>query len=428
MIDPALVTHLSSDQHRKAIVITGTNGKTTTTHIIQQGVLNVHGTAAYDPSSTNMVQGVATTLCLDSTTGGSRRSEWAVIESDEGASKALVPALVPQVMVVTNFYRDQIDRYASDTAARDYVVAAAQASPETTLVLDADCQVTASIAEHVDNPIVWYGVDCDIYGSGIADHDEAVRCVECGGTLSFSHGTFAHLGDWSCPSCERRRPEPGISCIGVKNATKTGCDLVLRIDGEEHEVHANIRAGYDVYNAVAAVAGMLTAGISKDDAFRALGRFRHAAHRFEMFDVSGTRVRLLLVKNTAGCNQLLNMLSSEEEPPTELVCLLGAEIMDGRDTGWIRDVRWEKICKKESHVIVGGPKWEDMRNRLLETGIPEDSISVEADYGRLVAMLDGSDAEDVTVIANCSTIEALRLTMVKRGYKPIDYWSDDTPA
>ena len=305
-IDPRIIDKLS--EGHKTIVTTGTNGKTTTTHIIQQAVINTYGTAAYDPSSTNLETGIATTLCLDSSVGGARTSDWAVIECDEGASKTILPAMHPQVMVVTNLYRDQVDRYTSWTTARDYIIKAAQSSPETVLVLDADCQVTASIADAVSNKVVWFGVECPVYDEDIADHDEHVACIDCGEDLEFSSRTFAHLGDWSCPKCGRKRPVADIACTAISDRREKSCTLTLRINGTEHEVEANVRAGYDVYNAVAAVAGLLTTGMSQEDVFRALGRFTHAAHRFEIFDIDGTPTRLLLMKNTAGCNQLVNML------------------------------------------------------------------------------------------------------------------------
>ena len=204
-VDPKIVSKLSKGH--KTIVISGTNGKTTTTHIVQQAVINTYGTAAYDPSSTNLEQGIATTLCLDSTIGGKRKSDWAVIESDEGATKKLLPAMMPKVMVVTNLYRDQVDRYDTWTTARDYIITAAKSSPDTILVLDADCQVTASIADAVPNKVVWFGVECPVYEEGIADYDASVECVECGAHLEFGNRTFAHLGDWHCPSCGRKHPQ-----------------------------------------------------------------------------------------------------------------------------------------------------------------------------------------------------------------------------
>ena len=198
--------------------------------------------------------------------------------------------------------------------------------------------------------------------------------------------------------------------------------LTLRIDGVEHVVDANVRAGYDVYNAVAAVAGLLTTGMEQEDVFQALAHFTHAAHRFEIFNINGTQTRLLLMKNTAGCNQLINMLQQEGEPPERLVCLLGAEIMDGITTDWIQDVRWEKICTPKTQVIVGGPKYEDMRDRLLRAGIQESNLRVQPNYAALVEEL-AAIGSPVTVIANCSTIEALRLELV-RQYEPMDYWSE----
>ena len=420
-VDSDIIAKLAAGH--KTIVITGTNGKTTTTHIVQQAVINTYGTAAYDPSSTNLSQGIATTLCLDSSVGGTRKSDWAVIESDEGATKRILPAMKPQVLVVTNLYRDQVDRYSSWTTARDYIIEAAKDSPDTILVLDADCQVTSSIADAVPNRVVWFGVECPVYEDGVGDFDESVECVECGAQLEFSRRSFAHLGAWSCPSCGRRARDLDIACTAIADRREKSCTLTLRIGEDEHTVEANIRAGYDVYNAVAAIAGLVTTGMSKDDAFAALAHFTHAAHRFEIFDIDGTRTRLLLMKNTAGCNQLINMLVSEGELPKNLVCLLGAEIMDGLSTDWIQDVRWENICNADTHVIVGGPKYDDMAGRLLVAGVTEDNLTVQTDYADLVRDI-AAIGEPVTVIANCSTIEALRLELVKK-YKPLDYWNED---
>ena len=419
-IDGDVIRELS--EGHKTIVITGTNGKTTTTHMVQQAIINAYGGAAYDPSSTNMAQGIATTLCLDSTVSGKRKSDWAVIESDEGATKVLLPATMPQVLVVTNLYRDQVDRYPTWTTARDYIIEAIKRSPDTTLVLDADCQVTASIADAVPNTVVWYGVECDPYDEGVADRDDGVSCVKCGQPLGFAHRTFAHLGDFSCPACGYAHHAADIAVTGVSDKREKSCVLEFRAHGEKLQVPVNIRAGYDIYNAAAAFAGLVTLGVPVERVREALGHFAHAAHRFELFDVEGTETRLLLMKNTAGCNQLLNMLVSEENPPANLVCLLGNEIMDGISTEWIQDVRWEKLVTPQTRAIVGGPCFGDMKARLLKAGIDEKRMRVQTDYAALVADIAAMD-EPVTVIANCSTIEALRLELVKK-HEPIDYWAE----
>ena len=419
-VDRSIVRELS--EGHKTIVITGTNGKTTTTHMIQQAIINAFGSAAYDPSSTNMEQGIATTLCLDSTLGGKRKSDWAVIESDEGATKRLLPATLPQVLVVTNLYRDQVDRYPTWTTARDYIIEAIKAVPDTVLVLDADCQVTASIADAVPNKVVWFGVECDPYDEGVADHDERVDCIKCGQPLEYVHRTFAHLGEFSCPSCGYTHHACDIAAVAVGAKQEKSCELTLRVYGEELRLPVNVRAGYDVYNAVAAFAGLITLGVSQEQAADALGSFVHAAHRFEIFDVDGVEARLLLMKNTAGCNQLVNMLVSEEKPPTNLICMLGNEIMDGSSTEWIEGVRWEKLVDSQTKIIVGGPCYEDLRSRLLRAGANEQLMRVQTDYAALVADI-AAMGEPVTVIANCSTIEALRLELVKK-YEPIDYWAE----
>ena len=418
-IDGNIIQELSVGHD--TIVITGTNGKTTTTHMVQQAIINTYGGAAYDPSSTNLSQGIATTLCLDSTLGGKRKSNWAVIESDEGATKRILPATHPQVMIVTNLYRDQVDRYPTWTTARDYIIEAIKSSPETVLVLDADCQVVASIADAVPNKVVWYGLECDPYEDGIADYDEVVECVSCGEPLEFERRSFAHLGSFSCPKCGRKHNKADIAVTGISERQEKSCVLTLRVNGVECTVPVNVRAGYDVYNAVAAFAGLLTLGVPQDKVIEALGHFTHAAHRFEIFNVGATETRLLLMKNTAGCNQLINMVCGEDQLPKNLVCLLGAEIMDGLSTEWIEDVRWEKLITPETRTIVGGPRYEDMRARLLKAGADESKMTTQTDYAALVKEI-AAIGEPTTVIANCSTIEALRLELVK-DYEPLDYWA-----
>ena len=96
--------------------------------------------------------------------------------------------------------------------------------------------------------------------------------------------------------------------------------------------------------------------------------------------------------------------------------------MDGITTDWIQDVRWEKLVNENTQVIVGGPKYEDMRDRLLRAGVPEGNIRIQRNYAALVSDI-AAIKQPVNVIANCSTIEALRLELVK-NYQPVDYWSE----
>ena len=418
-IDHNLVKELS--EGHKTIVITGTNGKTTTTHMVQQAIINAYGSAAYDPTSTNLEQGIATTLCLDCETGTARKSDWAVIESDEGATKLILPATHPSVLVVTNLYRDQIDRYPTWTTARDYIIEAIKTSPETTLVLDADCQVCASIAKRVPNKVIWYGVECNPYGEDVADHDEHVQCIECGAELEFSHRSFAHLGNFSCPACGYSHSNPDIAVVGVTNIQEKSCTLEIRVHDKVVKLPVNIRAGYDVYNAVAAYAGLITAGVPSEKAEAALEHFTHAAHRFEIFDIDGAQTRLLLMKNTAGCNQLINMLLTEPALPENIVCLLGNEIMDGISTEWIEDIRWEKLITSKTKLTVGGPRYADLQKRFVRAGASPENIHVQTNYAALIEEISSGDVP-VTVIANCSTIEALRAELIKK-YQPIDYWA-----
>ena len=236
------------------------------------------------------------------------------------------------------------------------------------------------------------------------------------------HRTFAHLGEYACPLCGNARPKLDVAVTGVGAKQEKSCEITVRIHGEELTLPVNIRAGYDIYNAAAALAGLVTLGLSVEQAANALGHFTHAAHRFEIFNIDGAPARLLLMKNTAGANQLVNMIASEGELPRNFVFMLGNEIMDGIYTDWIEGVRFEKLIGPETRAIVGGPCHEDMRARLLAAGLPDERMHVQTDYAALVREIVEA-GEPVTVIANCSTIEALRLELVKK-YQPVDYWAE----
>ncbi|MCQ2752245.1 MAG: MurT ligase domain-containing protein [Coriobacteriales bacterium] len=429
--DKNLIRNLSSGT--STILITGTNGKTTTTHIITQAILNEFGACAYDPTSTNMSQGIATTLCLDAKVSGKRKSTFNVIECDEGATIRVVPQIKPDIILVTNLFKDQVDRYDSITKARDYIIDAIKSSPDSICILNADDQIVASIADFVDNRIVWYGVSCDLYSDEFKSIDKQVACVKCDAPLKFNHQTFAHLGNFYCEKCGNKAPAISYNLTSFKPENSLGdfsrfSRLKIKITNESSQsvdFTANISAPYDAYNALAAFCALDVFGLNQKNIISALARFKHAQNRFELFKIEGHSLYLHLIKNAVGANQVISTIASSNSFKNQklFVVLLGKEIMDGQTTQWINEVDFDKLNSVKTKFILGGPCFDDLQNRLLELGIDKTQMRCIDNYSELLKEIIKCN-QDCNVLANCSTNMDFRKLLVGTG-ELVDFWGQD---
>ena len=395
----------------RTIVFTGTNGKTTSTHIAAQALENTGKPAFYNRSGANLVQGITTEFALRSSITGKARCAYAAIECDEGALGRVCAALDPDVLVVTNVFRDQLDRYGEVMHTRDNIAAGVKNSPHATLVLNADDSIVASLVDEARDGarVVWYGVNCELYPERVADLSDASRCMRCGAEYEYARATYAHLGDWSCPSCGFARPTPSIVVCAVVSRAADACTVEMSVDGETAQVPLDVACGYDVYNCCCVVAGLLSFGFERADAFAAVGKFKHGFGRGEMLQVGQSTTRLMLMKNPAGCNQILNLLLNEPagEAFPALVVLLNDQDCDGTDVSWIYDAAFESLAPRVDVVLCGGNRAEDMALRLKYAGIAAAGISIEKDD---TALLDAiaALARPTVVVANYSAMLAFR--------------------
>lgn len=410
-IDPDYLKTLSSGV--KTIVLTGTNGKTTSTHIVAQALENSGHPAFYNRSGANLIQGITTEFATNSSVGGKPRCDYAVIECDEGALRRVCAGLDPDVVLVTNVFRDQLDRYGEVMHTRDNILAGLKNSPHAHVLLNADCSITASLASEIPNKVSYYGVDCEIYPERVSDLSDATHCIKCGAPYEYDYSTYAHLGGFHCPNCGYKRPECGIAVEEIVERGTNDCVLRMRVDGQSSLVHADVPADYDIYNCAAAVAALTAFGLPADDAFKAVGKFKHGFGRGEVFELGGVKVRLMLMKNPAGCNQIINLLLNEPDENMGICAILNDQDCDGTDVSWIYDAAWEAIAAKKSSAVFSGDRAEDMALRLKYAGMPEQGITIEKDYEKLIDALAAA-GHDTTVVANYSAMMEFRKHIAAR--------------
>jgi len=314
-----------------------------------------------------------------------------------------------ECLVVNNIFRDQLDRYGEITHTLNAIREGITHVPDATLCLNADCSLTSSLADDVPNKVVWFGVDVPIYKETAFELSDAVYCIHCKTEYEYDYRTYSHLGGFRCPKCGYHRQTPQV---GVTQVVRTGADssdIVLNAFGHSHDVHINLPGGYNIYNAAACVAAAKIVGIDEDTAVDALSRFECGFGRAEQFELGKSKARMMLVKNPAGYNQVINQISNDEEE-CKIAFLLNDRYADGTDISWIWDVDFEALARQSARftrILVSGVRADDMALRLKYAGFDTGRIEVIRDYENLLEAI-GADETPTFIMPTYTAMFDLR--------------------
>ncbi|MDI3297732.1 MAG: MurT ligase domain-containing protein [Bacillota bacterium] len=420
-LDPRLLEHLAGELEQGSAVVTGTNGKTTTATLLAEIGRQAGLRLAHNAAGANLVGGLITSLAGQRAEGA---RQFAVLEVDEATVARAMPAVRPRLIVVTNFFRDQLDRYGELLGAVGRVAEGIRAVPETELLLNADDPHVASLARG-DRKVRFYALKLPPGAAARKPTGDAVLCPRCGHPLAYRSVTFAHLGDYACSACGFRRPAPDAE----GEVLRSGRETALRIRAGGRQLASLVRFQlpglYNAYNAVAAAAAAWSLGWPAEAAARALAEATPAFGRMERFVAQGHPVRLALVKNPAGFDAVLETLAAEGEPGALIVAVNDLEA-DGRDVSWLWDVRFEdfpELLARSEPLVASGLRAEDMALRLALAGVERERIELEADPERalqaVLARLPGGRA--VTVCLTYTALLDLHRRLARRYALPA-FW------
>ena len=376
-IYPNLLSCLSREV--KTVAITGTNGKTTCSRIIEEAFSEAGLEYFANRSGANLMSGILTEFVMNCTLFGKMKKEYAVIECDEAAAAKVFAQLRPKVIVVTNLFRDQLDRYGEITHTLANIRQGIKDSPDALLCLNADCSLTASLADdHIPNRVIWYGIN---QSAGIKTVpsllSDASYCIRCKTEYQYDYHTYAHLGGFRCPRCGYHRHSPEYAVTKILHMDETHSEIIIRTPSSEGVMTVNLPASYNLYNAVAAVCASEAMGIAHETSIQAPSRFTCGFGRMETFPLAGG-TRMILVKNPAGCSQALEYLSSLQKEFILVVCLNDRDA-DGTDISWIWDANFESLASLTDRIVkiyVSGDRADDMRLRLKYSGVPDSCMNV----------------------------------------------------
>ena len=393
------------------IAITGTNGKTTSARMTETALKNAGLNVFANKSGANLIEGIAAEFIMNTDVFGRPKCPWAVIECDEAAALRVLGEIRPRAVLVTNLFKDQSDRYGDIKKPMEMIREGLRKSPETVLAANADCRLTAAIAEGLPNETVYFGLKGN--KSRKPDTTEENRCVSCGGKLRFRSVTYSNLGEWYCPVCGRKRPVPQIEVRDVADG-----QMLVDIEGESRICGVALPGAYNVYNAAGMIAAVTAAGIDARFAMMAAENTQCAFGRMESFELGKKGAQMILVKNTAAVNQTVDYIKSLPGDKT-LVFAQNANAGDGRDLGWLYDADFEKLRRMKSirRVIAAGDCGKEMHTRLEAAGVRSE---VYGDYKKLISDLE-TEENMIFLLPSYTAMLQLREKLVRRlGGK--DFW------
>ena len=421
-LDPHAIGTLGARLPRGSVVISATNGKTTTA-AMAAGVLGQAGIPlVHNSAGANMAGGVATTL-LDATHGSRIDGELGLFEVDELWLASLAAALSPRAVVLGNLFRDQLDRFGELEAIADSWDGLLASSPARA-ILNADDPLLADLGrERAEDAVLYFGVDDDRLAlPGLGHAADAKHCRRCGSPYVFDAVYLGHLGHYHCPGCGATRPAPSLVASDVVLHGVRSAGFTLTTPVGTARVELALPGLYNVYNALAAAALGCALEVPLEAVVAGLGATRPAFGRAETLRLATGRagaereLGILLVKNPAGANEVLRTLALEPGRH-DLLGVLNDQIADGRDVSWIWDADFELLADRVGSAVCSGSRAADLAARLKYAGVEPARIRIEPELPRALdaALASGEAAHPLYALPTYTAMLALRELLVERG-------------
>lgn len=383
-VAPGLLRALAGSLGRGVVTITGTNGKTTTAHLLAAAVR----AAGLDPlanhTGSNLERGLIAACAAETDPRGAIRhadARLGVFEVDEAVLPTLFAPLRPRVAIFLNLFRDQLDRYGEvDSVAAGWQRMLQADTSGCALVLNADDPSVAVLAGIGRGEVITFGIEDRRAALPGAEHAMDARFHTCGAPFAYDAVYMGHVGIWRCTSCGAVRRAPDVAAHDVVlGADATSMTIAVR--GERFPVRLPMAGLYSVYNALAAAAGACALGLPVAAIRTALSDAGPAFGRQELLHLHqhgvDRDVRILLAKNPTGLNEVLRVLCAADAPPTVLA-MLNDGIQDGQDVSWIYDADVEMLAGRVGAVVCGGVRAEELALRFALAGIEPAAIEPQA--------------------------------------------------
>jgi UDP-N-acetylmuramyl tripeptide synthase len=415
-LDPAAIDRLAAQLPQGSVLVSATNGKTTTTAMAAE-ILRTRVRLAHNDSGANLVSGVASTLLR------TRGAELGLFEVDEAALSELARRLRPKALLLCNLFRDQLDRYGELELVAARWREAVASLPDAQLVVNGDDPQVGDLGRDRAGSLT-FGIDDPRHARHELQHAaDSKYCLRCGTPYRYAAAYVGHLGDYACPNCGHARPPLDVIAREIELRGLDGSSFTLASPSGEARVELSLPGLYNVYNALAAASLAIALGVAPSEIVGGLGRFSAAFGRFERITIGERRLLMLLIKNPAGANEAVRTIVDGGAPKVAVIALNDA-IADGRDVSWIWDVDFEPLLGGLDTLVATGSRAAELALRFAYGGLARDRIevvpSLEAalDRGLELTPVGG----ELTLLPTYTAMLALRRIVASRGHVA-NYWA-----
>ncbi|CAK1248670.1 Mur ligase family protein [Fructobacillus fructosus] len=415
-IDPDVLSAIATDFD--LVVVTGTNGKTLTTALITR-ILKAGGYSVItNPSGSNMVQGIAGTLLTTKITPSPNgKKPIAVLEVDEANVLSLAKAIQPKYFVLTNIFRDQMDRYGEIYTTYQKIIDGILQAPDATVITNGDSPIFAR--GDYPNKRLYYGFDnvkeSDYKDLKAPNNTDGILSPTDHSVLHYHFITYANLGRYFSVTDDFKRPHLDTAVTAIDELTPKSSRFA--IDGQPLKME--IGGLYNIYNALAAYSVGKAFDVTPAQMAAAFDEDKQVFGRQESLKIGNKDLTILLIKNPVGTNTVIDMMETEPAPVT-LIAMLNANYADGIDTSWIWDAEFERLHDSQlKAVMTGGERYKDITVRLKMAGFPIQETFPKTE--EIVQAIEAAPTDKVYLAATYTAMLQVRAVLREKGYIKEEY-------
>jgi UDP-N-acetylmuramyl tripeptide synthase len=418
-LDPGVLRKVVGGSGAKKIVVCGSNGKTTTCRMLA-AIARANGKrVTQNRSGSNLLGGVTTVAVQGASLLGTLDADVLVFEIDEATIRRAVPEIEPDVVVVNNLFRDQLDRYGElYSVARALETMIRNLPPEATAVINADDPLIANFAPDAVCRRLCFGMQTADVGTAVPEHAaDTIRCPRCQHDLDYDKVYISHLGAYRCSHCGFARPKLGVAVTRARLDASGLSTIELATPAGPLTFDLSLNGLHNVYNAAGSIAGSLALGQDLAAVGPALSSLKPAFGRLEDIQAGDKRIVLAFVKNPISYNTTLRTILQRPGKKHVLSAHSNA-VTDGEDFAWLWDIDLEELTPQLASLVTSGTKADELAMRFKYAGVPDEQIRVipERPAALDAALAEVAPGGTLYILSGYTPLHELRRVMQQRGW------------
>lgn len=398
------------------ILITGTNGKTTVSKILETVLTDLNYKVIRNKSGANLLRGINSTLLENISDINKGEIKYAVFEIEEATLPLITKQLSPKYIILTNIFRDQLDAYGEIDKTAKLIKEGIENAPSAKVIYNTDDTRINYISSSRENSLGYGIIDNESNAKNNREISDGSNCPNCRAKLSFENIVYSHIGKFSCSNCGFKNGDIEYKISKIKTNED---NLEFSVNNCSYKI--NLSGIYNIFNATAAIAVLINLGLNPSDINLSLQKFTPAFGRGEKLIINSVNSKIILVKNPTGMNNALDLVN--ENNIKYLLLALNDNIADGKDISWIWDCDFERLNNKSDiKIIVTGHRAYDMALRLKYADFNMEKVIIEKDIKLALDKVSKSNSDTIYILPTYTAMLELRKNLSSKDSSVDKFW------